>query len=111
MKRSDQQRKSIEVYCRKLADALNDGGFSVNDNVVVKLPVSWTQENVKKLIFKPVMRALYPDKTSTTELETDEVQDVYLNVDFGVSERSNGVSVAWPCEEELMNERLSRMKK
>ena len=110
MKRSDQQRKSIEVYCRNLSEALNNGGFTVNDQVVLRLPVAWTQENVKELIFTQIMTALFPEKTSTTHLETDEVSEVYENLNRAIAERT-GVSVAWPCEEELMNERLNRMRK
>jgi len=109
MNRTPQQRKAIEVYCRKLADALNNAGYTVNDQVVLRLPVSWTQENIKELMFKQIMTALYPEKESTTQLDTDEVSEVYENLNLAVSERT-GVSVAWPCEEELMQERLGRTK-
>lgn len=110
VKRSDQQRNSIELYCRKLAEALNDAGFSVNDNVVIKLPVSWTQGNVKELMFKAIMTALYPEISSTTELETDQVSAVYEELNRAVAERT-GVHVPFPSKDELMNESLNRMRK
>ena len=52
MKRTEQQRKAIEVYCRLLANELNEAGFDVTDGVVLELPVAWTQNNVKELIWK-----------------------------------------------------------
>ncbi len=91
MKRTPQQQKAIEVYCNELAQKLNDAGYDFNDGKVIRLPVSFTQENVKEYMFKKIMGALYPDYVSTTELETNEVTEVYENVNritadqFGVS--------------------------
>jgi len=103
MKRTSLQNASLHLYYRKLSEALNDGGFEVTDGVVLKLPVMWTPGNVKSLLGRPIMTALYPDKTSTTELESDEVSEVYQVLDKAVSERT-GVHVPFPSEEELIHE-------
>ena len=96
--RTIKQNSAIHLYCDLLADALNDAGFSVNDQVVLSLPVSFTGDNVKENIWKPVMTALYPDKTSTTQLEKMEVSEVYDNVNRAIAERT-GVSVLFPSAE------------
>lgn len=71
-----------------MAESLNDTELSVQE--VCVLPISFTQENFKENIWKKVQLSMYPDKTSTTQLETDEVTKVYEEVnrlisDWGVS--------------------------
>ena len=92
MKRTDPQRKAIEVYCREVANALNEQGVDLKAVLEKKaIPVSCTQDNIKENIFKPILAAMFPPKTSTTELTTGEVTEVYEHMnrwtanEFGVS--------------------------
>ena len=105
--RTAQQRKALEVYCHGLAEILNASGYDFNDGKVIRLPVAFTQENVKEYMFKKVMTAMYPDKTSTTELSTTEIQQVYENLNTFTAEKF-GVSVTWPSQEELFNQSQGR---
>ena len=98
MQRTDRQRKSIEVYCKHLAEQLNDKGLDVQ--TVIKAPVSLTQENVKTHLFKVIMKALYPDYISTTELTTTQCQEVYEHLNKITGERY-GVSMDWPSIDSL----------
>ena len=104
-KRTEQQQKAIEVLCREYAEKFNAAGY---DKVAVlshkALPVEWTQPSVKADLFKAVMKALYPDKVSTTELEISEVSRVHENLDRWVSENFQ-ISVEFPSEERLMQEK------
>ncbi len=97
--RSGQQNKSLYKWERTLAKTLNDGGIPFGD-VVIKLPREFTQENIHALIIHPLMTALYPDKTSTSQLSTVEIQDIYIRADQIISERT-GVTLPWPSEETL----------
>jgi hypothetical protein len=97
--RTDQQRKAIEVYCRELANKFNDAGFDkVHVLTQKQVPVSWTQESIKEDLFKEIMRALYPDKDSTTELETSEVSVVYEHLNKWTSEKFN-INLDFPHEQ------------
>ena len=97
--RTPKQNASLYKWERALAKTLNDGGVPFGE-VVIKLPREFTQENIHALIVHPVMMALYPDKTSTKQLSTTEIQDIYLRADKVISERT-GVTIAWPSEESL----------
>ena len=97
--RTSQQNKSLYKWERLLAKTLNDGGIPFGD-VVVKLPREFTQENIHALIVHPLMTALYPDKTSTSQLSTTEIQDIYIRADAIIAERT-GVTVDWPSLESL----------
>ena len=105
MQRTGQQRKSIEKYCDLVAKAMNDSGESVQ--TVFTAPVEITHQNIKEYMFKVVMTALYPDKTSTTELDSDQVTKVYDNMHRIVAERY-GINVEWPSVESLYNESQQR---
>jgi len=75
--RTDQQRKAIEVFCKMLADTLNDAGFDMQAVFAVKeLPVPWSQETVKDILFKPIAKALF-SVNSTVNLERGDCGRVH----------------------------------
>ncbi len=98
-KATKQQQNSLHLWARQLASALNDGGFSINDHIVFKTDIGFTEQNIKENMIKPLMRALYPDLTSTTKLDTKQISELYLHIDKVVSERT-GVSIPFPSEQE-----------
>ena len=106
--RTGQQRKSIEVYCHMMADDLNNTEASVQK--VCKLPIDFTQENFKELIWKPVQHAMFPDITSTTQLDTIQVNAVYEQVNK-IMGQEWGVSNHWPSYENELNDSLIKQSK
>ena len=86
-----------------LAQALNDAGYTVNSTEVLRLPVSWTGENIKEFLFRPIMKALYPDKKSTAELTKIEWSQVVEELNKALGERV-GVHVPYPSEEKDMEQ-------
>lgn len=85
MNRTLQQNKALHKWFELMADDLAGAGYSVQE--VCTLPIAWTKENFKENIFKPVMNAMYPGKTSTKELTTIELTAVYEQVNQIVSEK------------------------
>jgi hypothetical protein len=82
-RRTRQQQDAIEVACRLLADEFDARGLDklavLSEKVI---PVPWNQDSVKEDLFKSVMKAIcYDDngepKTSTTQLSTKEVSEVW----------------------------------
>jgi len=95
VKRTEKQQAAIEVYCRELANALNDAGFDMKKVFEVKqADVPWTQARVKEALWKPLQDA-YLDKRSTTDLDTSEVSPVYEILNRHIAENF-GVSVPFP---------------
>jgi len=99
--RTGQQNKALHKYCQMVADEMNAAGYDAKQ--VISLPISLTPEIVKDCIFKAIMTALYPDKTSTTQLSTTEIQDVYENMNRATGQKF-GVSMDWPSDESLSEE-------
>ncbi len=92
-KRTGKQNSSLHVYIKQLSDALNNGGYDVR--TTIKSEVSFTPDSIKKYFFKPVMKAMHPDKTSTTELSTTEVYEVYKHLDKMTAEKFS-ITLEWP---------------
>ena len=96
--RSDQQRKAIEVYCRMIAEQFTEAGL---DKVAVlekkQLAVDWTQNSIKEDLFKTIMAAMYPDITSTTQLDTAQVGKISDQLSRWISQ-TFGITVDFPDE-------------
>ena len=103
--RTPTQNNALHLYLERLATALADSGQDMRQ--VIQVPIKPTKENVKELMLKPVMNALYPDITSTTKLSTAQVSELYETMNAATSERL-GVSVTFPSHEELIQESIRR---
>lgn len=98
--RTDQQRKSIEVYCRLLGEALNDAGFDMKQFFAVKtVDIPWNQARVKDLIWRQVQQAM-TGKKSTTQLDVPEVSEIYDVVQRHIAENF-GIHVEFPSEDQV----------
>ena len=107
--RTVKQQAAIEVYCRELAEALNDAGYEMKAVLAVKhVDIPWTQERVKDVLWKPIQEAA-TDKKSTTQLDTMEVDRVYSILDRHISSNF-GVHIEFPSEESLYESRFTRQQ-
>lgn len=85
-------RSTINNYYNDCADELEAVMDACRD-----VDVPWNKDLVHRLLWLPVQTALYPDKTSTTQLERMEMVNVFEVLNRHLSEKF-GVSVEWPHE-------------
>ena len=83
-----------------MADGLNDTEASVQQ--VCKIPISWGKDNFLENIWKPVQHAMFPEITSTTQLDTKQVSEIYEQVNKIMGEQW-GVSKQFPSYEQQLN--------
>lgn len=95
-KRTLTQNGCLHEYLAELSVKLNEGGYDVGATITVK--VDFTPDTVKEYMFKPIMKAMYPDKTSTTELDTIEISKVYENLNRLTAEKF-GIGLLWPSRD------------
>ncbi len=94
--RSDQQRKALEVYCRKVAKFLNDRKLFMEAIVFKRVvQVRWHQQAVKDGIWRPLQIAL-TEKVSSTEPSTRQYPLVYEQMSALIAEMSEDIPPAWP---------------
>ena len=78
--RTFKQNSSIHLYCTLLAEAFENGGLDMQAVLAKAVPVKWTMDSVKEVIWKRIQVAMFPAKTSTTQLETTDVSEVYKTI-------------------------------
>jgi hypothetical protein len=87
------QNRALHKYCEMVANDMDAAGYDAQS--AITLPIQLTGDIVKESIFKVIMTALYPDKTSTTELSTTELQTVYENMSRALAQKF-GIDVPFP---------------
>jgi hypothetical protein len=96
--RSDKQNSALHVYCRLLAQALNEAGYSYIVEINGKRSkIDWSMYSVKSYMWKPIQQAI-ANKDSSTKCSTKDYPEIYENLNRLTAERF-GVSVAWPTKE------------
>ena len=99
--RTGQQNKSLHVYCRELATALNDAGWEQRRffSEVVKpgMDIPWRQPTVKENIWRPVQLAITGQRSSTRP-RPDEYLGIYETINRNLGQ-ATGVHVPWPVRE------------
>lgn len=93
-KRTNQQNKSLHVYCTELANELNGAGISMQA-FVKDIQVDHTMESVKNL-WRAIAKAKY-GKSGTSELTKQEVDKVYEEINRHVAQF--GIHIAFPSNE------------
>lgn len=96
MQRTGKQNNSLHLYISLLADTLAAAGYDMRQ--IIKVEITPTPENVKETMIRPIMKALFPDVTSTAQLTTKQINQVYDVVNRATAERL-GVSIEFPSEE------------
>jgi hypothetical protein len=90
------QNASLHLFCKLLADALNDGGFDFRTFVKEGYPVPFNEDLVKNHIWRPVQKAI-TGKESSTKPETHEYALIYDALNMKLAE--HGIYVPWPSKE------------
>ena len=110
--RTNLQNRSLHKYCQQMADSLDAAGHDqrvIFEKFKDDFNIPWTMEAFKH-VFRTVAHAMYPEVTSTKELTTIQIQNVYEAVDRRFSELV-GIRHEWPCKEELFNEAMGYSKR
>lgn len=104
--RSSSQQASLEIYCREMAEKLNDAGYDQKAFLekLTQSDIPNTQESVKES-FKAIAKIMLPEtmetKTTTTKLTTKTIQEVYEAFNRACAMRL-GVQMEWPAYDNMI---------
>ena len=96
-KRTNQQNRSLHLFCEMLAQELTFAGISQRVLLEAINEVDNSAESVKA-VFRTLGKAKYL-KSSTAELTTKEMSDIYDEFNRNLSKI--GIYVPWPSAEQL----------
>lgn len=98
--RTSRQNKAIHVLFRLLADTLNDNGLDMKRTLKPEIDINWSPNSVKEYLWRPIQTAQLT-KTSTTQLTTKEIDEVFDTINRHLGERF-GLHVPFPSIEEII---------
>lgn len=100
-RRTLRQNAALHKYLTLVADALNDGGYSVQLVLKQDVAVDWTPTLVKEILWRSVQKAILK-KSSTTELSKQkDIDVVFEHLNRHLGERF-GIHVPFPTSEPEM---------
>ena len=94
--RTTKQQAALEIWCRAVADALNDAGYDMQAVLAAKsVDVAWSGETVKAVLFRPILKAI-SEKESTADADTTEYDKVRHTLTRHMGENLGVVLPEWP---------------
>ncbi len=99
-KRTKLQNRALHLYFTQLAEILNEAGLDMVKVLEPGVEIPWNADMIKNCIWRPVQIAQL-DKTSTTELTTKEIDQVFEVINKHIGQKF-GVHIPWPSIEEIM---------
>ena len=96
--RSSSQNAALHVYCKLVADALNDAGLDFEQVFKHGYKVPWSDRIIKDHLWRPVQKAMF-EHESTTKPLTTQYPKIYEYINGRLAEF--GVHVPWPTKREV----------
>jgi len=98
--RTNQQNRALHVLFNLLAEELNEHGLDMKKTLKPEVDIPWNPVTVKEYLWRPIQQAQL-HKTSTKDLTTKEIDEVFDTINKHLGERL-GIHVPFPSIEELM---------
>ena len=99
--RTELQNRSLHLYFTQLAEELNNSGYDMKKVLKPSVDIPWNSKSIKEFLFRPIMK-IQTGKSSTTELTTKEIDEIYDVINRHIGEKF-GIHVEWPSLDSLIN--------
>ena len=97
MTRSELQNAALHAMFRRLAQALNDAGYDMRSEEIIKKDLPWTDYSIKEFLFKPMIAQLHNVK-STTKLTSEQLGEAVEALFRAIASRT-GVTVPFTIKD------------
>ena len=101
--RTTQQNKAVWKFYELLANELNDSGNDMRRTLKSDISIPWNKDTVHDFLWIPIQKAMY-GKTSTTELTTKQIDEVYNVLNRHLGEKV-GVHTPFPTLDNLIQDK------
>lgn len=95
------QNAALHLMFEQLAQELNDRGLDQRKVLKETVDIPWSKDSIKDFLWRPIQDALF-DTTSTTDLKTKEIDEVFKLLQRHLNEKFN-VGIEFPSIETLIN--------
>lgn len=101
------QRRSFELFCRQLADCLNDAGLDVQVVLKERVSVSWDHASVREFLWKPLQKAVLGKQSTKLLDKTGDIDQVYDTLNRFLGTKWGLEVPPWPHFEEDEFEKIT----
>ena len=64
-RRTASQNDALHVYCRQLANALNDAGLDMREVIKPEVDIPWNDQTVKEYMWRPIQKVVTGEESTT----------------------------------------------
>jgi hypothetical protein len=107
--RTAQQNKALHVLFQLLANTLNENGLDMRKTLKPGVEIPWSGRGVKEYLWRPIQKAQL-NKTSTTELSTVEIDEVFDTINKHLGQ-TFGLHVPFPSIEHVLQNMQAEKRK
>lgn len=98
-KRTLTQNRALHLWCKFMADTLNDAGLDMRRAIRDEVDLPWSEATVKEHIWKPLQAAML-QKQSTTEANRTDYTKVHAVICRHFGEKFGLSCPEWPKKQE-----------
>jgi len=102
--RTLKQNSALHLLLDQLSKELNDNDKTMTRVLKHDAEIFWNKDLAKEYLFRPFLKALHPDKTSSTELTTKELSEVSEQMLNHVA-KVTGIALDFPSIQTLMQDK------
>lgn len=93
-RRSGLQNNSLQLYCKNMAQTLNDAGFDMKHIFKDDADIPWSKDSVREHLWMGIQKAV-TGQSSTTEPSSKEYINIYDTLNRHMISK-HGIAVPWP---------------
>jgi hypothetical protein len=97
MDRTYRQNRTMHLLFRRMATALNEGGFEISHPFKPDLEIPWSEHSVKELLYRPIITSYFKVERSSI-LDTAQLSES-MEILVDAVNRNTGVYVPIPSQE------------
>ena len=94
------QRRALHLFCKHLADALNDAGLDMRVVLKPSINIPWTKDSVKTHLWKPIQKLMFNKKSTTELFKLGEIGEIHAVITRELGEKHGLDYIPFPavCE-------------
>lgn len=94
------QNAALHLMFEQLAHELNSQGLDQRKVLKESIEIPWTKDSIKEYLWRPIQEAKF-DTTSTTDLKTNEIDEVFKILQRHLNQKLN-IGIEFPSIETLI---------
>ena len=95
--RTYRQNRTLHLLFRRMAEALNEGGFEISHPFKADLEIPWSEHSVKDLLYRPIITSYFKVERSSL-LDTAQLSES-MDILVDAVNRNTGIFVPIPSQE------------